>query len=121
MAKKILVVGGDASQRRVVYGIVEPLGTIYEAANGKDALRLVAAEKPELMLLDAEIPDFAGLSIVTAARFLDPGLPILLLTGAGFAETDPRILDDGIRARIAKPIDPEGLRDEIRRAFVGKV
>src|ERR1700733_4907893 len=57
MTKKILVVDDDAEQRRVVHGILEPMGTILEASNGKDALRLVAAERPQLMLLDAAMSE----------------------------------------------------------------
>ena len=118
MTKKILIVADDAGQRRVVRGILEPLGTILEASTGKDALRLVAAEKPELMLLDVVMTEMDVPSIVRAARFLDPVLLIVMLTGEHVIETAKRALYDGTNAYIKKPFDPEGLRDEVRRLFI---
>lgn len=121
MAKKILLVGDNTDQRRVVHGILEPMGTILEASNGKDALRLIATEKPEMMLLDAAMVDLDGLSIMRAAHFLDPALPIVLLTEEHDTESAKSVLANGISAYIAKPFYPEGLRDKVRRLFTMKI
>ena len=115
MEKTILLVDDDADLRRVVRGILQPLGRIIEASNGKDALRMTAVEKPGLMLLDVAMAEMDGLSVMKAARFLDPALPIVMLTGEHDLETAKRALDDGASAYITKPFDPEGLREEARR------
>jgi DNA-binding response OmpR family regulator len=119
MGKKILIVDDDADMRRVVRGILEPLGEILEASNGKDGLRLIATERPALMLLDVAMPDLGGLDILKAARFLDPGLTIVMLTGETGLESAKRALDDGASAYITKPFDADVLRDEIRRLILG--
>jgi CheY-like chemotaxis protein len=117
MVKKILVVADDAGQRRVVHGILEPLGTILEASTDKEALRLVSTEKPELMLLDVVMTEMDGISIMRAAHFLDPALTIVMLADEHIIETARRTLDKGPTAYVKKPFDPEGLRDEVRRLF----
>jgi CheY-like chemotaxis protein len=120
MTKKILIVADDAGQRRAVRGILEPLGTILEASNGKDALRLVANEKPDLILLDVARTELDGFTIMRAARFLDPHLLIAMSSDEHNIETAQRTLGNvGIGAYIKKPCDPEGLRNEVRRLFVG--
>jgi len=119
MGNKILIVDDDADMRRVVRGILEPLGDILEASNGKEALRVIAAGKPELMLLDVAMPDMDGFDVLKAAHFLDPALPIVMLTGETDLAMAKSALDDGARAYVTKPFDAVALRDEVRRHFVG--
>lgn len=117
--KTILVVDDEADMRRVVRLILEPLGRIIEASNGQDALRLVAEEKPGLMVLDVMMAGMDGLAVVRAARLLDADLPIVMLSGASDMETAKRALDDGARAYITKPFDADGLLGEVRRLLYG--
>lgn len=117
--KRILVVDDDADMRRVVRMILEPLGRIIEASNGEDALRLVADEKPGLMVLDVMMAGMDGLAVVRAARLLDAALPIVMLTGGSDMETAKRALDDGARAYFTKPFDADGLLGEVRRLLNG--
>jgi DNA-binding NtrC family response regulator len=119
MGNKILIVDDDADMRRVVRGILASLGEILEASNGKEALRLIAAERPSAMLLDVAMSDLGGLAVLNAARFLDPALPIVMLTGETGLETARSALNDGARAYITKPFDAVFLRDEVRRLLVG--
>jgi DNA-binding NtrC family response regulator len=117
---KILIVADDAGQRRAVHNVLEPLGMILEASTSKEALRMVASEKPELMLVDVVMTEMDGISIMRAAHFLDPDLPIVMLAGENTIETARRTLGDGRSAYIKKPFDPEGLREAIRRQFIKK-
>jgi DNA-binding NtrC family response regulator len=120
MTKKILIVADDAGQRRVMHGILEPMGTILEASTSKEALRLVAAEKPDLMMLDVVMTEMDGISIMRAAHFLDPALPIVMLAGEHIIETAKRALDNGSSAYIKKPFVPEEVREAVRRLFIRK-
>jgi two-component system KDP operon response regulator KdpE len=119
MGNKILIVDDDADMRRVVRGILEPLGQILEASNGKDALRAIVADMPELMLLDVGMPEMDGYDVLKAAHFLNPALPILMLTGETDLSMAKSALDDGARAYVTKPFDAVALRDEVRRLVVG--
>jgi CheY-like chemotaxis protein len=122
MTKRILVVAGDAGQLRDLRGILEPLGAILEAPTCRHALRLVATEKPDLMILDEALAEMDGVSVTQAAHFLDPALPIVILAEEpGLLEAGRRPLGDGPSAYVKKPADPAALRDEVRRLFTRKI
>ena len=114
MKNKILIVDDDADIRRVVRGVLEPLAEIFEAPNGEEALRLIADEKPGLMVLDVSMAGMGGLAVLRAARRLVPSLPVLMLTGESDIEVAKSALDEGARAYITKPFDPLLLREEAR-------
>ena len=115
----MLIVDDDADVRRVVLGILRPLCEILEASNGKDALRLLSAEKPSLMLLDMTMPEMSGLDVWKEARAFDPALPIVMLTGDSDLGSAKCALDDGARAYITKPFAPETLYEDVRRILAG--
>ena len=80
----ILVVEDDAHIRQ---GLVDTLesegyGTL-SAANGKEALRLFAAEPVDLLLLDIMMPEISGFDVCTEIRRTDRAVPIIMLTAKG--------------------------------------
>ncbi|MDE2140784.1 MAG: response regulator [Elusimicrobia bacterium] len=115
MGTKLLIVDDDADIRRVLRGILTPLGTVLEAAGGAEALILVRDEKPSLMLLDVSMPVMDGLTVLTDALSIDPKLIVLMLTGELDLNTARRALDAGARAYVTKPFDPSTLCGDIRR------
>lgn len=87
-----------------------------------EALVLVRDKKPDVLLLDIQMPGINGLDILRVMG-LDPvfqHIPVLILT----AETDPRIrkraLDLGASDFLSKPIDPNELLPRVRNAIVLK-
>lgn len=116
---KILVVDDDADMRKMLCGVLEPLGTVIAAADGAEALRALETEKPALMLLDVTMPGESGLSVLLKARAAAPHVVVVMLTG----ETDLFIartaLEQGARAYITKPFEPEAIRAEVRRLTGG--
>ena len=121
MTKRILVVAGDPGQRRDLRGILEPLGVVLEASACKQALRLVATERPDMMLLDEALAEMDGISVTQAAHFLDPALPIVILAGERPREDAKRPPGGGPGGYVKKPVDPLALRDEVRRLFTREI
>ncbi|MFI5345639.1 MAG: response regulator [Elusimicrobiota bacterium] len=115
MARKILVVDDDADLRRILRGLLAPFGTVLEAANGLDALGLLRAEAPALMLLDVSMPVMDGLAVLTDALAIDPKLPVVMLTGDMDMHIAKRALEAGARSYITKPFEPSSLCAEVRR------
>ena len=90
------------------------------APSASDALRLCRYNHPDLLLLDLELPDAAGLDVLREirgadgieARF-DPDLPVIILTGRGGSADRVRGLDAGADDYIAKPFSFPELRARI--------
>ena len=115
MARKILIVDDDADLRKVLCGLLTPLGKILDASNGAKALTLIRDEKPFLMLLDVTMPEMDGLTVLTNALSIDPKLVVVMLTGELDLKVAKTALDAGARAYVTKPFDPASLCAEVRR------
>lgn len=113
MLPRVLIVEDEPDMRRVLRAALVRLCEVSEADCGVDALRLVALERPRLMLLDIALPDLSGLDVLVEALRIDPSLTVVMLTGNDDVETAARALDRGARAYVTKPFDPEYLRLEV--------
>ena len=92
---------------------------ILSAAGGIPGLEIARREKPDLVLLDLEMPDMSGFD-VCRARKTDPELcmiPVLLLSGLATAEDKVKGLDLGAVDYITKPFDAFELCARVRAAL----
>ena len=80
--KVLLVVDDDPEIRCLLRRILEPFGKVLEAANGSDALRLIRAEAPELMLLDFSMPMMDGVEATRSIHAERPSIQIFGLSGS---------------------------------------
>ena len=105
MEKKILVVDDDPTFVKLVEQVLTSKGVqVVKAYNGKEALRLLFAEKPDLVLLDVVMPEMDGWQTCTRIRDVSD-VPIIFLTGAQKTEADVvRGLDYGADEYIVKPV-----------------
>ncbi|HAZ07486.1 MAG TPA: hypothetical protein DCZ01_02935 [Elusimicrobia bacterium] len=115
MTRKLLVVDDDPALCQMLRRILGSVGEVLTATNGVDALRLLEAEKPSLMLLDVVMPEMGGLEVLRAARRLDKGLVVLMLTGSSDLAIAKRALEEGASAYFTKPFEREVLCAEVGR------
>lgn len=98
---QILVVDDEHDLRSAVAGVLQDEGyEVIECADGRQALEVLARQRPDAALVDVMMPFVSGLEVVEAVRrnpALD-GLPIVLMS----AVDDPR-LKDGVTAFLKKP------------------
>lgn len=116
---KLLVVDDDADARQILLCVLSPVGDVIEAPDGFNALRLIQAEKPKVMVLDVVLPGMGGLAVVRAARELDPSLKILMLSGVCDVSVAATALERGASAYVTKPFDSQYLRGEVHRMLKG--
>lgn len=108
MAGKILIVDDVATNRIVLK--VKLSGARYDtvqAATGAEALRLIAAETPDLVLLDVQLPDMNGIDICRKIK-TDPltrNVPVIVITAFPDAETRIAALRAGADDFLVKPFD----------------
>ena len=114
--KKILVVDDDASFLGLVDKVLTQKGyEVLKASNGQEALRLMFAHKPDLVLLDVVMPRMDGWQTCSRIRDISD-VPIVMLTGTSKSEEDVvRGLEYGADDYLIKPI---GNRELIARVRV---
>ena len=113
----ILLVDDDAA-------ILEMLGRFFDrrgwsvsrAQTGAGALDQFDRERPDLVLLDLELPDTSGLPVLEQLRERDPDVTALMLTGHGDIETAVAAMQLGAENFLTKPIELEHLGAVIDRA-----
>ncbi|HEX9776823.1 MAG TPA: response regulator [Geopsychrobacteraceae bacterium] len=108
--KTALVVDDEPLMRRQVMETLDSYGfdRIIEAADGAQAVRLVALERPLLVVMDVQMPVMDG---ITAAEKIgkDHPVPIVLLTASHDPETVGRARDAGVMSYLLKPFRSEEL------------
>jgi PAS domain S-box-containing protein len=83
---------------------------VVEAANGTDALEVVARVRPQLVLLDVKLPDISGHEVCRRLKADDATIPILQISASMVSGQDRvRGLESGADAYLVKPVEPEEL------------
>src|SRR5262249_28887637 len=101
--RTVLVVDDSAVVRDLIGGIFEDAGLVVRtASDGAAALTSVAAEPPDVVVSDVEMPGVDGFELLARLRTLAPSIPVVLLT-TRTAETDrQRALSAGASAYVTK-------------------
>ncbi|MCM2268121.1 MAG: response regulator [Elusimicrobiales bacterium] len=82
---------------------------VYEARDGRTALTLAAAQKPDLVILDVHLPDMSGVDVMEVLNVMDPKPVVIMLTGDDTTETTGKSLAAGAFAYVTKPFEPRDL------------
>jgi response regulator of citrate/malate metabolism len=114
---RTLIVEDDPAVAVVHRGFVEShprFVVVGEARNGADALRLAAALRPDLVLLDLHLPDIGGLDVLRRLRLL-PGPPIDVVATTAARELDSvrQAMAGGVLAYLVKPFTAATLRERL--------
>src|ERR1041384_6846654 len=86
---KVLVVEDNQTMRKLVRTMLTVIGviTVHEAADGSAGLDAIKEHKPDLVIVDWDMPMIDGAQFVRLVRspgdFPDPDVPIIILTGHG--------------------------------------
>ena len=104
---RILVVDDNAQNRRLLDAILTPRGhAVVPAGSGPEALSMIAADPPDLILLDVVMPEMSGYQVCRVLR-ADPAtatLPIVMLTSSG-EEDKVTAIEAGADDFIGRPLN----------------
>jgi len=120
---KILYVEDNVANRMLVSQLLEPLGhTVIEAVDGITGIQAAQDEKPDLILMDINIPGMDGYETTTRIKSLPEmgNVPIIALTARTMAGDRERALTAGCDGYIAKPIDVDELPKQIDEFLDGR-
>ncbi len=90
---------------------------IERATTGREALKKIEAVRPDLILLDHQLPDLSGLEVLKEIRTEDNEIPVILITAYGTVERAVEAMKHGAYDFVLKPFDPDYLLLTIRRAL----
>ena len=111
---KILIVDDDRELRELVGFVLRRAGyPVVEAGDGPEAMRQHAVERPDLVILDVNLPGFDGFEVCRRIR-LDSDTPVMMLTVRGEEADQVRGLDLGADDYLAKPFSPSTLLARVR-------
>ena len=122
MAVQTVLVVDDSENNRILLGrCAERLGhRVVTSEDGRAALALIAAEAPDLVLLDWMMPGMGGLDVLRALRAGNATLPVLMCT-ANNARDDVRLaLDSGADGFIFKPFSFSEVMSQVQAALAGR-
>jgi DNA-binding response OmpR family regulator len=114
--KKILLVDDEPA---VLFALSEALADrrrglqVITARDGREAIAVLEAQPIHLVVTDLRMPDVDGFELLAHLRRSRPGLPVILMTGLGTAETTSRLGSSGALECLAKPFDVAVLKRKI--------
>jgi two-component system, OmpR family, KDP operon response regulator KdpE len=113
----ILIVDDEPQIRRVMRTTLTSHGyTVLEAKNGEEAFESIRAQRPDLILLDVNMPGMSGLDICREIRHTSD-VPIIMLTVRNSEQDKVLALDAGADDYVVKPFGAEELMARIRAAL----
>jgi two-component system NtrC family response regulator len=118
---RILIVDDEASQRDILGGFLRKQGyAVRQAASAPDALALLRAEPPDLLLTDVRLPGMSGLDLLREARSLSPDLPVIVVTAYGNVADAVEAMRAGAVDYVVKPVDLNALALRLGKALEGQ-
>ena len=120
MSAKILIIEDNEQNLYLATFLLQKNGPeIVQARSGPEGIELAARVRPDLIMLDIQLPGMDGYDVARELR-RNPDLidvPIVAVTSYAMVGDRERILAAGCNAYIEKPINPETFRSEIETAL----
>src|SRR5690348_2069006 len=123
-ARRLLIVDDHPMMREGLAQLIEhepDLCAAHQADNAAQALQMIAADLPDLMLLDISLPDKNGLEVIKDVHALYPTLPILVVSMHDETLYAERVLRAGARGYIMKQEGGKKLMAAIRKVLTGEI
>ena len=117
MKARILCVEDNPQNMRLVRKLLKRMYTVLEAEDGLTGLKIAEDEKPDLILMDINLPDIDGTEVTRRIKAQDHlnHIPIIALTANAMYGDEEKYLAAGCDGYIAKPVMRDKLYSEIER------
>lgn len=120
MSKVILVIEDQEDNRRIMRDLLTSANyTIIEAVTGEEGVRSAETNRPDLILMDIQLPDFDGYEATRRIKAI-PALsstPIIAVTSYALSGDDIKAFEAGCDAYVSKPFSPRALLKKIQEFF----
>ena len=116
--KQILVVEDNDRNMKLFRDVLQVTGySTLEASTGRQALALAREHRPDLVLMDIQLPDMDGLEALGRLRMDErtAAIPVLAVTAQAMRGDHERFTAAGFDGYLAKPVDVDGLIEIVRQ------
>jgi two-component system cell cycle response regulator DivK len=119
MGRKLILSADDnAANRKIIRDLLGKNGyTVLEALNGEEAVAMAEREKPDLILMDIQLPKISGYDAARAIK-AKPALahiPIIAVTSYALSGDDRKAYEAGCDDYIAKPFHPRMMLEKVEK------
>jgi two-component system, cell cycle response regulator DivK len=121
-ARCVLIVEDNDLNMKLFNDLLTAHGyTTLQTKNGMEALALARAHRPDLILMDIQLPEVSGLEVTKWLKDDDDlaGIPVVAVTAFAMKGDEQRILQGGCEAYISKPISMMPFIETVRK-FAGE-
>ena len=117
MSKSILVIEDQEDSRRIMRDLLTSAGYhVIEAVTGEEGVTEAETHRPDLILMDIQLPDFDGYEATRRikANPILKKVPVIAVTSYALSGDDAKAFEAGCDAYVSKPFSPRELLAKIR-------
>ncbi len=120
MGVRVLIVDDDIDLQETVVRLLGRFGYIcLTASSGTEAMQVIQAESPDLVVADLHMPGIDGVAVAQCARDHSPPIPVVLLTAYPMRMPPRQSQEAGATIHLAKPFANRDLVHAVQRALGG--
>ncbi|OGA02853.1 MAG: histidine kinase [Betaproteobacteria bacterium RIFCSPLOWO2_02_FULL_62_17] len=122
MSKTILIVEDNENNMMLVRDVLQMKGyTVLEATTGTEGVRLAIEARPDLVLMDIQLPDIDGITALAQIRADESAkkIPLLAVSASVMPDEKQKIVSSGFDAYITKPLNMKSFVETVEK-FIGK-
>jgi len=123
MKPKVLVIEDNDQNLYLITFILEKAGyEVFQARSGRSGIDMAVAEKPDLILMDIQLPEMDGYAVTRELRktFSKDELPIIAVTSYAMAGDREKALEAGCNGYQTKPINPDTIIAYLEQFLIPK-
>ncbi|MBN2620598.1 response regulator [candidate division WOR-3 bacterium] len=113
MRKRILVCDDEEPIRLLISETLKGDYNVEQAADGREALRLITKEDFDLLIADIKMPGIHGLDLIERIRERNKDIPIIICSAFRLMEDDIVVQTSNVAAFFTKPIDIKALKTKV--------
>jgi len=114
---KALIIEDNEDNRVLISALLQQGGyRIIKAATGQAGFEIALKERPDLIILDIQLPDMDGIEVLRQIRAFETNgaIPVVAMTSYAMAGDRERLIAAGCTGYIEKPIEPTHVLNQIR-------
>jgi len=117
MGKKILIVEDNELNMKLFHDLLEAHGyETLQTKDGMEALRIARRDRPDLILMDIQLPEVSGLEVTKWIKEDDElrAIPVIAVTAFAMKGDEEKIREGGCEDYIAKPISVSNFLEKVK-------
>ncbi len=118
MAKSILVVEDNELNMKLFHDLLEAQGyDVLQSQDGMEALKLARTHRPDLILMDIQLPEVSGLEVTKWLKEDEElrSIPVIAVTAFAMKGDEEKIREGGCEAYISKPISVANFLETVEK------